>query len=202
MIAEPQEDLTGLGLGHGGGDDVSGRRYEDFHFAVIMTAPTIMDSIGGNAGNGKLVSRGGAGACVLIHIDGPGPELDLNSVQVVVRDQTMVLEWLRIFGRNYYAVSPKIVIRRFLDIRFIGLKGQPQCAHFNLFPQGWGGTCTPGSPSLLPIAGFSLLGSRCILHHLQWYIIIETLLSIPMQTLFHNSIFSSSHEHALTYMIE
>ena len=134
-----------------------------------MTAPTIMDSIGGNAENGKLVSRGGVGPCVLIHIDGAGPELDLDSVCKLWYEIKRWC-WRWIFGRNCYAVSPKIVIRRFLDVRFIGLKGQPPCADFNLVPRDWVGTCTLGSPSLLPIAGFSLLGSRCILHHLQWYL--------------------------------
>ncbi|XP_077218037.1 protein TRANSPORT INHIBITOR RESPONSE 1-like [Tasmannia lanceolata] len=49
----------------------------------------------------------------------------------------------RIFIGNCYAVSPKIVIGRFPEIRSVSLKGKPHFADFNLVPYDWGGDVYP-----------------------------------------------------------
>ena len=45
----------------------------------------------------------------------------------------------RIFVGNCYAVSPRMVIKRFPEVRSVHLKGKPHFADFNLVPEGWGG---------------------------------------------------------------
>ncbi|XP_044501349.1 protein TRANSPORT INHIBITOR RESPONSE 1-like [Mangifera indica] len=49
----------------------------------------------------------------------------------------------RIFVGNCYAVSPRMVTRRFPDVRSVELKGKPHFADFNLVPEGWGGYVYP-----------------------------------------------------------
>lgn len=44
---------------------------------------------------------------------------------------------------NCYAVSPRIMIRRFPEVRSLELKGKPHFADFNLVPEGWGGYVYP-----------------------------------------------------------
>ncbi|TQE13413.1 hypothetical protein C1H46_000980 [Malus baccata] len=57
----------------------------------------------------------------------------------------------RIFKRNFYTVSPGMVIRRFPDVKSVTLKGEPHFTNFNLVPESWGGICTPGSPPLFQL---------------------------------------------------
>ncbi|XP_057509686.1 protein TRANSPORT INHIBITOR RESPONSE 1-like [Actinidia eriantha] len=49
----------------------------------------------------------------------------------------------RIFVGNCYAVSPKIMIGRFPEVRSVELKGKPHFADYNLVPEGWGGYAYP-----------------------------------------------------------
>ncbi|XP_077240551.1 protein TRANSPORT INHIBITOR RESPONSE 1-like [Tasmannia lanceolata] len=49
----------------------------------------------------------------------------------------------RIFIGNCYAVSPRIVIGRFPEIRSVCLKGKPHFADFDLVPYDWGGDVYP-----------------------------------------------------------
>lgn len=44
---------------------------------------------------------------------------------------------------NCYAVNPRMVIRRFPEVRSVELKGKPHFADFNLVPEGWGGYVYP-----------------------------------------------------------
>ncbi|PIA61619.1 hypothetical protein AQUCO_00300856v1 [Aquilegia coerulea] len=70
---------------------------------------------------------------------------DRNSVSLVCKSWYGIERWCRnkIFVGNCYAVSPKIVIRRFPKLRSISLKGKPHFADFNLVPEGWGGYVYP-----------------------------------------------------------
>ncbi|XP_048444454.1 uncharacterized protein LOC125479311 [Pyrus x bretschneideri] len=63
---------------------------------------------------------------------------DRNSISTVCKSWYEIERWCRrrIFIGNCYAVSPRMVIRRFPDIRSIELKGKPHFADFNLVPDG------------------------------------------------------------------
>ncbi|XP_004309692.1 PREDICTED: protein TRANSPORT INHIBITOR RESPONSE 1-like [Fragaria vesca subsp. vesca] len=70
---------------------------------------------------------------------------DRNSISLVCKSWYEIERWCRrrIFVGNCYAVSPRIMIRRFPDVRSITLKGKPHFADFNLVPEGWGGYVYP-----------------------------------------------------------
>lgn len=70
---------------------------------------------------------------------------DRNSISMVCKSWYEIERWCRrrIFVGNCYAVSPRILIRRFPDVRSITLKGKPHFADFNLVPEGWGGYVYP-----------------------------------------------------------
>ncbi|KAE8685204.1 Protein TRANSPORT INHIBITOR RESPONSE 1 [Hibiscus syriacus] len=70
---------------------------------------------------------------------------DRNSVSVVCKSWYEIERWCRrkVFVGNCYAISPRMVIRRFPEIRSIELKGKPHFADFNLVPDGWGGYVLP-----------------------------------------------------------
>ncbi|KAI5316095.1 PREDICTED: TRANSPORT INHIBITOR [Prunus dulcis] len=70
---------------------------------------------------------------------------DRNSISMVCKSWYEIERWCRrrIFIGNCYAVSPRMMIRRFPDIRSIELKGKPHFADFNLVPEGWGGYVHP-----------------------------------------------------------
>ncbi|KZV45583.1 TRANSPORT INHIBITOR RESPONSE 1 protein [Dorcoceras hygrometricum] len=65
---------------------------------------------------------------------------DRNAVSLVCKSWFEIERWCRrrIFIGNCYAVTPKIVIRRFPDVRALDLKGKPHFADYNLVPEGWG----------------------------------------------------------------
>ncbi|XP_052480065.1 protein TRANSPORT INHIBITOR RESPONSE 1 isoform X2 [Gossypium raimondii] len=66
---------------------------------------------------------------------------DRNAVSLVCKSWYEIERWCRrkVFIGNCYAVSPRMVIRRFPEVRSIELKGKPHFADFNLVPDGWGG---------------------------------------------------------------
>ncbi|XP_022771005.1 protein TRANSPORT INHIBITOR RESPONSE 1-like [Durio zibethinus] len=70
---------------------------------------------------------------------------DRNAVSMVCKSWYDIERWCRrkIFVGNCYAVNPRIVIRRFPEVRSIELKGKPHFADFNLVPDGWGGYVFP-----------------------------------------------------------
>ncbi|XVE77683.1 hypothetical protein DITRI_Ditri13aG0081800 [Diplodiscus trichospermus] len=70
---------------------------------------------------------------------------DRNVVSLVCKSWYEIERWCRrkIFVGNCYAVSPRIVIRRFPELRSVELKGKPHFADFNLVPDGWGGYVMP-----------------------------------------------------------
>lgn len=70
---------------------------------------------------------------------------DRNSISMVCKSWYEIERCCRrrIFVGNCYAVSPRMVIRRFPDVRSIELKGKPHFADFNLVPEGWGGYVYP-----------------------------------------------------------
>ncbi|PRQ26262.1 putative F-box domain, leucine-rich repeat domain, L domain-containing protein [Rosa chinensis] len=70
---------------------------------------------------------------------------DRNSISLVCKSWYEIERWCRrrIFVGNCYAVSPRILISRFPDVRSITLKGKPHFADFNLVPEGWGGYVYP-----------------------------------------------------------
>ncbi|XP_010112739.2 protein TRANSPORT INHIBITOR RESPONSE 1 [Morus notabilis] len=72
-------------------------------------------------------------------------DADRNSISMVCKSWYEIERWCRrrIFVGNCYAVSPRMVIRRFPDVRSIELKGKPHFADFNLVPEGWGGYVDP-----------------------------------------------------------
>lgn len=65
---------------------------------------------------------------------------DRSAVSLVCKDWYNADRWSRskIFIGNCYSVSPKIVARRFPNIRSVTLKGKPRFSDFNLVPQNWG----------------------------------------------------------------
>ncbi|KAF4349295.1 protein TRANSPORT INHIBITOR RESPONSE 1 [Cannabis sativa] len=72
-------------------------------------------------------------------------DTDRNVISMVCKSWYEIERWCRrkIFVGNCYAVSPRLVIRRFPDVRSIELKGKPHFADFNLVPEGWGGYVQP-----------------------------------------------------------
>ncbi|KAL3517487.1 hypothetical protein ACH5RR_020076 [Cinchona calisaya] len=70
---------------------------------------------------------------------------DRNAVSVVCKSWYEIERWCRrrIFIGNCYAVSPRMVIQRFPEVRSVELKGKPHFADFNLVPEGWGGYVCP-----------------------------------------------------------
>ncbi|XP_076925908.1 protein TRANSPORT INHIBITOR RESPONSE 1-like [Bidens hawaiensis] len=72
-------------------------------------------------------------------------QTDRNAVSLVCKTWYETDRWCRnrIFVGNCYAVNPRILIRRFPDVKSIELKGKPHFADFNLVPEGWGGYVYP-----------------------------------------------------------
>ncbi|KAI3506682.1 hypothetical protein L1887_21245 [Cichorium endivia] len=72
-------------------------------------------------------------------------EKDRNAVSLVCKSWYEMERWCRrrIFVGNCYAVNPKIMIRRFPEVKSVELKGKPHFADFNLVPEGWGGYAYP-----------------------------------------------------------
>ncbi|XP_042517083.1 protein TRANSPORT INHIBITOR RESPONSE 1-like [Macadamia integrifolia] len=72
-------------------------------------------------------------------------EKDRNAISLVCKSWYEIERWCRhrIFIGNCYAVSPRILIRRFPEVRSVSMKGKPHFADFNLVPQGWGGFLYP-----------------------------------------------------------
>ncbi|XP_057487378.1 protein TRANSPORT INHIBITOR RESPONSE 1-like [Actinidia eriantha] len=70
---------------------------------------------------------------------------DRNAVSLVCKSWFEIERCCRrrIFVGNCYAVSPRIVIRRFPELRSVELKGKPHFADYNLVPEGWGGHVYP-----------------------------------------------------------
>uniref|UniRef100_A0A5B7AXN6 F-box domain-containing protein n=1 Tax=Davidia involucrata TaxID=16924 RepID=A0A5B7AXN6_DAVIN len=70
---------------------------------------------------------------------------DRNAVSLVCKTWYEIERWCRrrIFVGNCYAVSPRIMIRRFPEVRSVELKGKPHFADYNLVPVGWGGHVYP-----------------------------------------------------------
>ncbi|KAL8262170.1 hypothetical protein R6Q59_026219 [Mikania micrantha] len=70
---------------------------------------------------------------------------DRNSVSLVCKSWYEMERWCRkrIFVGNCYAVNPRIMIRRFPELKSVELKGKPHFADFNLVPEGWGGFVLP-----------------------------------------------------------
>ncbi|KAK6940912.1 COI1, F-box [Dillenia turbinata] len=70
---------------------------------------------------------------------------DRNAVSLVCKSWYEIERWCRrkIFIGNCYAVTPRIMIRRFPELRSVSLKGKPHFADFNLVPEGWGGYVDP-----------------------------------------------------------
>ncbi|KAI3882370.1 hypothetical protein MKX03_028070 [Papaver bracteatum] len=70
---------------------------------------------------------------------------DRNTISLVCKSWYALERWCRrrIFIGNCYAVSPRILIRRFPEVRSVSLKGKPHFADFNLVPEGWGGFAYP-----------------------------------------------------------
>ncbi|KAF8392539.1 hypothetical protein HHK36_022884 [Tetracentron sinense] len=70
---------------------------------------------------------------------------DRNAVSLVCKSWYEIERCCRrrIFVGNCYAVSPRIVVRRFPEILSLSLKGKPHFADFDLVPEGWGGYVHP-----------------------------------------------------------
>ncbi|CAM9002643.1 unnamed protein product [Rhodiola kirilowii] len=70
---------------------------------------------------------------------------DRNSVSLVCKSWYEIERWCRkrVFIGNCYAVSPKMVLDRFPEVKCVELKGKPHFADFNLVPDGWGGYVYP-----------------------------------------------------------
>ncbi|XP_050237203.1 protein TRANSPORT INHIBITOR RESPONSE 1-like [Mercurialis annua] len=70
---------------------------------------------------------------------------DRNSISVVCKSWYEIERWCRrkLFIGNCYAVSPRMVVSRFPEVRSVELKGKPHFADFNLVPEGWGGYVLP-----------------------------------------------------------
>uniref|UniRef100_A0A5B7B233 F-box domain-containing protein n=1 Tax=Davidia involucrata TaxID=16924 RepID=A0A5B7B233_DAVIN len=70
---------------------------------------------------------------------------DRNAVSLVCKSWYEIERWCRrrIFVGNCYAVSPRIMIRRFPEVRSVELKGKPHFADYNLVPEDWGGYVYP-----------------------------------------------------------
>ncbi|KAK9282207.1 hypothetical protein L1049_005120 [Liquidambar formosana] len=70
---------------------------------------------------------------------------DRNAISLVCKSWYEIERWCRrkIFVGNCYAVSPRLVVRRFPEVRCVELKGKPHFADFSLVPDGWGGYVLP-----------------------------------------------------------
>ncbi|KAI7740841.1 hypothetical protein M8C21_020161, partial [Ambrosia artemisiifolia] len=70
---------------------------------------------------------------------------DRNSVSLVCKTWYEMERWCRkrVFIGNCYAVNPKVIIKRFPEVKGVELKGKPHFADFNLVPEGWGGFVWP-----------------------------------------------------------
>lgn len=70
---------------------------------------------------------------------------DRNAISTVCKSWCEIDRWSRrkVFVGNCYAISPRMVVRRFPEVRSIELKGKPHFADFNLVPDGWGGYVSP-----------------------------------------------------------
>ncbi|MFS7976018.1 putative F-box domain, leucine-rich repeat domain superfamily, F-box-like domain superfamily [Helianthus anomalus] len=70
---------------------------------------------------------------------------DRNAASLVCRTWYEMERWCRkrIFVGNCYAVNPRVLIRRFPEVKAVELKGKPHFADFNLVPEGWGGFVYP-----------------------------------------------------------
>ncbi|KAK3041441.1 hypothetical protein RJ639_000418, partial [Escallonia herrerae] len=70
---------------------------------------------------------------------------DRNAVSLVCKSWYEIERWCRkrVFVGNCYAVSPRILTRRFPEVRSVEIKGKPHFADFNLVPEGWGGCVYP-----------------------------------------------------------
>ncbi|KAG6575863.1 protein TRANSPORT INHIBITOR RESPONSE 1-like [Cucurbita pepo subsp. pepo] len=70
---------------------------------------------------------------------------DRNSISMVCKSWYEIERRCRkrVFVGNCYAVSPRIVTRRFPKVRSVELKGKPHFADFSLVPDGWGGYVYP-----------------------------------------------------------
>jgi len=66
---------------------------------------------------------------------------DRNVISLVCKSWYEIERWSRrrVFVGNCYAISPRMVIRRFPEVRSVELKGKPHFADFSLVPDGWGG---------------------------------------------------------------
>lgn len=65
---------------------------------------------------------------------------DRSSVSLVCKDWYSAERWSRthVFIGNCYSVSPEILIRRFLNIKSVTIKGKPRFSDFSLVPLDWG----------------------------------------------------------------
>lgn len=70
---------------------------------------------------------------------------DRNVLSLVCKSWYEIERWCRkrIFVGNCYAVSPKMMTRRFPEVRSVELKGKPHFADYNLVPDRWGGYFYP-----------------------------------------------------------
>ncbi|KAK9714768.1 hypothetical protein RND81_06G118500 [Saponaria officinalis] len=70
---------------------------------------------------------------------------DRSSASLVCKNWYNAERWSRthVFIGNCYAVTPKIVARRFPNIRSVVLKGKPRFSDFNLVPENWGAHIHP-----------------------------------------------------------
>ncbi|KAJ0842985.1 putative F-box domain, leucine-rich repeat domain superfamily, F-box-like domain superfamily [Helianthus annuus] len=70
---------------------------------------------------------------------------DRNTASLVCKSWYEMERWCRkrVFIGNCYAVNPRVVIRRFPEVKSVELKGKPHFADFNLVPEGWGGYVYP-----------------------------------------------------------
>ncbi|KAL5712791.1 GPI-anchored mannoprotein [Ranunculus cassubicifolius] len=70
---------------------------------------------------------------------------DRNTISLVCKAWYEIDRWSRkvVFIGNCYALSPRILISRFPELRSVSMKGKPHFADFNLVPEGWGGFLYP-----------------------------------------------------------
>lgn len=70
---------------------------------------------------------------------------DRNVISMVCKSWYEIERWSRrrVFVGNCYAISPRMLIRRFPEVRSVELKGKPHFADFNLVPENWGGYVGP-----------------------------------------------------------
>lgn len=70
---------------------------------------------------------------------------DQNDILTICKSWYKIERWSRrqVFIGNFYAINPDMVIRQFLEVQSIKLKGKPHFADFNLVPEEWGGYVAP-----------------------------------------------------------